>query len=60
MHMLFVRLDPKGKDTPLWEYRGDYESTVSATMTAAEFAMQRQDVTHSFSLSIFLDINVCS
>lgn len=51
IHMLFVKLERQSsKKTPLWEYRGDFESVLSAKMTSAEFNMQRDDVSHlSFS-----------
>jgi hypothetical protein len=48
IHMLFVRLEPQSKQTPEWEYRGHYESVLSAKMTPAEFKMQRQDVSIFF------------
>ncbi|KIM85967.1 hypothetical protein PILCRDRAFT_816517 [Piloderma croceum F 1598] len=45
IHMLFVKLERQSsKETPLWEYRGDFESILSAKMTPAEFNMQRDDV----------------
>jgi hypothetical protein len=53
IHMLFVKLERRSsKETPLWEYRGDFESVLSAKMTPAEFNMQRDDVSNlSLSLS---------
>lgn len=52
VHMLFVRLEPQPKETPEWEYRGDYRSTLSAKMTADEFKMQRHDVSGFLSATI--------
>jgi hypothetical protein len=46
VHMLFVKLESQSKGTPQWEYRGDYESILSAKMTPAEFKMQRHDVSN--------------
>jgi len=47
VHMLFVKLERgSSKETPLWEYRGGFESVLSAKMTPAEFNMQRDDVSY--------------
>lgn len=51
IHMLFVKLEPRTKGTPAWEYRGDYESTLSAKMTPAEFKIQKYDVSNLFFLT---------
>jgi hypothetical protein len=52
VHMLFVKLEPESiKETPLWEYRGDFKSVLSAKMTPAEFKMQRDNVNNLLSLA---------
>ena len=56
--MLFVKLERRSsKETPLWEYRGDFESVLSAKMTPGEFNMQRDDVSN-LSLSLPLSLSL--